>query len=347
MATRYYGSNISLWGWGTLSLLCLAVSVILGSAWEYRLQTCTPSILLMGAGPGSASAGLKSRSGATPSSHVYQRIRETGGGIHADYGFLNFNDDPLTIAFSIASRELSAYKQDYGYTPGEKAAIDNWLKSANEEAYHYAVRQKQSQEQLNQASERINADYKAKLAAFYTSRGFSIMGSNLMVVNIPEIVRRNVKKVRSLALSINSAGEKHGYDSDSIITAALSFVQTAILYENVPMEIRGKQTGGIYPPLETVALGKGDCDTKAALLGAVLLNWDKIRLVGIGVPGHYLMGVLRNPAKGDAFVEYKGMRYVLVEPAGPAWLPPGTIDRNSLALLNARKNLRIEQFSAN
>jgi hypothetical protein len=58
------------------------------------------------------------------------------------------------------------------------------------------------------------------------------------------------------------------------------------------------------------------------------------------------MGLLRNPAKGDAFVEYKGMRYVLMEPAGPGWLPPGMVDRNTTALLNARGNLKIEPFSA-
>jgi hypothetical protein len=314
----------------------------MGEAWEKRLARGSSGVLLRGASQNSpqiqaAKQGSKS--------HTYQKIREAGGEITADYGFINFNNDPLALGFSIASKELSAYSREYGYTIAERASIDQWQKSAIDEAYKSAVKNRLSQEQLNNAGEKIAKEYRTRLANFFHSRGFALMEGNILAVDIPEIVRKNSRKVRSIALSLNSSGEKLGYDSDRVITAAISFIQTAILYENVPMEIRGRQTGGIYPPLETLALGKGDCDTKSALIGAILLNWDRIKVVGVGVPGHYLIGILRNPAKGDAFVEYKGARYVLVEPAGPGWLPPGNVDRRTLALLNASDKVKIEPFT--
>lgn len=274
-----------------------------------------------------------------------QKIRESNGTITADYGFTNFNSDPLTLSFAITSKDLAAYRLEYGYTSKERTAIDQWQHSAIDEAYRNAVKNRLSQEQLNRTGEKIEKEYGNRLANFYHSRGFALLEGSLLVADIPDIARRNIRKVRNIALSLNSSGERLGYDSDRIITAAISFIQTAVLYENVPMEIRGRQTGGVYPPLETLALGKGDCDTKSALLGAILMNWDRMKVVGVGVPGHYLIGILRNPAKGDAFVEYKGARYVLLEPAGPGWLPPGSVDRRTLSLLSASDRVRIEPFT--
>lgn len=284
---------------------------------------------------------------AAPKPSSYQKIRESGGLVSAEYGFVNFNSDQLSVNFSIAAKELAAYRHEYGYTAAERGAIDQWQKKAVEDAYQSAVRSRQGQDELNRAGERIAAEYRARINSFYRSRGFRLTDGNVLLADIPDIVQRNVRRVKPVALSLNSAAEKLGYDSDSIIAAALSFIQTAVQYENVPLAIKGRQTGGIYPPLETLALGKGDCDTKSALLAAILLNWNRIRVVGVGVPNHYLMGVLRNPAKGDVFVEYKGARYVLMEPAGPGWLPPGTVDKKTLSLLSAIDNVRIEPLTAN
>ena len=68
------------------------------------------------------------------------------------------------------------------------------------------------------------------------------------------------------------------------------------------------------------------------------------KMVGIAVPGHYLMGILRIPAKRDVYVEYGGLRYVLIESAGPAWLPPGTVADHTMALLQGVDGFRIDPF---
>ncbi len=330
--------------WGVVIICSFSVCAFLGASWEQRFISARPGVLLRAASQQTPQIQI-SKQGAK--SQASQRIRETGGVLAADYGFTNFNNDQLALTFSIPSRELASYRLEYGFTAAERAAIDQWQKTAIEDAYKAAVKNRQSQAQLNSAGEKIAAEYRTRLVNFYRSRGFALLEGNMLVADIPEIVRRNVRKVKSVALSINSSAERLGYDSDSIIAAAISFIQTAVLYENVPMEIKGRQTGGVYPPLETLAAGKGDCDTKSGLLGSILLNWDRIKVVGVGVPGHYLVGILRNPAKGDVFVEYKGARYVLAEPAGPGWLPLGTVDKRTLALLSANDKVKIEPFTAN
>ena len=259
---------------------------------------------------------------------------------------MNFNDDPLRVNFSIPSAELAAYRRGYGYTDAELDTLRQWQQKALDDAYRQAVRNRLGQEALNAAAERIKAEYRSRHRSFLESRGFKLLQDNLLVADIPGIARRNVKGVRSVALALDAAARKHGYDSDATLSAAVSLVQTALRYENIPLTIAGRHTGGVLPPLETMARGKGDCDTKTALLAAILLNWDRMRLVGVAVPNHYLMGVLRHPARGDAFVEYEGLRYVLVEPAGPAWLPPGTVSTGTTDVLRMGSGVRIEPFSA-
>ncbi len=335
-----FPNSHSLRLWGGLMLCSFLVCVIMGAAWQEQLARESTGVVLRG-----VSEQAPSRKGSK--SPATQRIREAGGTITAEYGFLNFNNDQLALTFSIPAKELASYRLEYGYTAAEKAGIDQWQQTAVDEAYKNAVKHRQSQEQLNSAGEKITKEYKTRLANFYRSRGFALLERNLLAADIPDIVRRNVRKVRNVALSLNSSGEKLGYDSDSIISAAISFVQTAVFYENVPLEFKGRQTGGVYPPLECIASGKGDCDTKSALLAAILLNWNRVKVVGVAVPNHYLIGILRNPAKGDAFVEYNNAKYVLVEPAGPGWLMPGSVDRRTLSLLNASDKIKIEPFTTN
>jgi hypothetical protein len=326
-------------------LLSLCLCASLGARWEERLFPAPKGVLARDLPAGERhTSRCRAPCGKPPQS--FQKIEESRGTITADYGFVNFNDDPLRVNFSIPSAELAAYRRGYGYTDAELDALRQWQQKALDDAYRQAVRSRHSQGELNAAAERIKADYRAKHRSFLESRGFALLPENVLVADIPGIVRRNVKGLRPVALSLDAAAQRRGYDSDATLSAAVSLVQTALLYDNVPLTIAGRHTGGVFPPLETMAKGKGDCDTKTALLAAILLNWDRMRLVGVGVPNHYLMGVLRHPARGDAFVEYEGLRYVLVEPAGPAWLPPGTISASTTDALRAGGGVRIEPFAA-
>ena len=56
------------------------------------------------------------------------------------------------------------------------------------------------------------------------------------------------------------------------------------------------------------------------------------------------MAIRRLPAKGDMFVRHKGLEYVLVEPAGPAWLEPGQVGTHTTELLRGSQGYQIEPF---
>jgi hypothetical protein len=93
-----------------------------------------------------------------------------------------------------------------------------------------------------------------------------------------------------------------------------------------------------------LANGKGDCDSKTGLVASLLKNFSGARMIGINIPNHYLMGVARVPQRGEAYIEYGGEHYVLLEPAGPGWLPPGTVSDYSLDLLRTMRDVRIDPF---
>ena len=271
-----------------------------------------------------------------------QRIREEKGVLSADYGFVNINNDLLQINIALPAKELARYRQEYGYTQADLDAIMDWQKKSLAEAFTQAVQNGWDQEKLNAVSRGIQEDFRKKQREFFSARGFCLQKGNILIPDIPGIVQRNVKPLQDVARQFSQVAATQGYDAQETIAAALTMVQTALRYQNLPANQGGRITGGMTPPLVTMLEGQGDCDAKTALLAAILHNWSQIRLVGVGIPNHYLMGVLQNPGKGQAFVEYEGLRYILLEPAGPGWLPPGTIAESTMARLAAGEDLHLE-----
>lgn len=332
-----------IWGW--LAAVSLGICAAMGASLQQGTNSSGQNrMVLLGDTYESRSAKPRAGSGRD---QIYQRLENKNGTFSAEYGFVNFNNDQVRLGFSVTAAEFAAYRREYGYTEAELEDLKQWQKKALDDALQYARKNRLTQDDLNRMGEKIRTEYKAKHLALLQARGFVKLPGNLYAADIRSIVKRNVKRMRPVSLQLSGKAEKSGYGSDDIIGMALSLVQTALLYEPVPMTVDGRQTGGVYTPVETLIKGKGDCDTKTALLASILLNWDRMNLVGINVPNHYLMGVLRNPQKGDLFVEYNGLRYVLLEPAGPAWLPPGMVGAETRAMLKAGKELRIEPLAVN
>ena len=236
-----------------------------------------------------------------------QRVRTAGDSISVDYGFTNFNDDRLTISYSLKKSALAAYEARYGYTQAEARAA-------------------------------------ADVRAYMSSRGFRMLQGNVVIPDMPKIVKENTVLLKPVATAFDGVAQQRHYDQADLIGAVASLAQTAMEYR-VPEPVVGqKHTGGILPPVSALLRGWGDCDTKSGVIASILSNWPHMRLVGIGPPGHYLIGVLRIPNKGDLFVEYQGLQYVLIEAAGPAWLPPGTVADSTQDLLAGADGYRIEPF---
>ncbi|MFI5350575.1 MAG: hypothetical protein ACHQ2Z_13595 [Elusimicrobiota bacterium] len=276
--------------------------------------------------------------------HTSQKISQTKSGRTAQYGFQNFTGDKLEVAFSIAEKDFAAYNAAWGYTQEGLDAIKKWRASASQQALQTAEKTGESQAQLNAAIADIEKGYKAKQRDYLAEHGMVLEPGGVVVVDMPALVRKNAPLIKPLALSFGRIASDHHYGSADIIGSVLSFVQTAMFYKEPDSVVDGVHNGGLLPPLTSVAYGWGDCDTKTGVISSILANWPDIKMVGVSVPGHFLMGVMQIPDKGDTFLEYQGLQYVLLEPAGPAWLPPGRVGEQTSVLLAGRDGYKIEPF---
>ena len=324
---------------------CFAASAALCLEWERKLAALPagPDILrAQSSGGNEEERNYTSRETRTEKG-TSQRIYREGSALRARYDFINFNKDRLGINFGMTGRDYSRYLAGYGYSEADMAGLKAWRESARQAAWKEAL-PRGGRAAGEKALAVIDGDYDTRLRALLRSRGMALRAGNLVECDIPVVVKRNIKLLNPLAGGLQKISAEKGYSDEDTIGAALSLVQTALLYKVPPLIENGLHTGGILPPARALLSGWGDCDTKTALLAAILGNWSGMRMVGIAVPGHYLMAIRRLPGKGDMFVRYEGLEYVLVEPAGPAWLEPGTVGTHTTALLAGQEGYRVEPF---
>lgn len=272
-----------------------------------------------------------------------QRIRETSDAHHAEYGFKNFNRDRLELELKVDKAQLQRYEAQFGYYKKDLEELKSWRAKANQRALEQAEAAGQSQEQLEAAVAVVQKEYERKRQDYLASRGFKLQ-KDVVSSDMPGLVRRSAAVVRPASLGLDEIAQKKRYDSGDLVGAAVSMVQTAMIYRVPPAYEGDKHTGGVLAPGTALFRGWGDCDTKSGVLASILSNWPNVRMVGVAVPDHYLVAVMRIPGKGDMFVEHGGIQYVLIEPAGPAWLQPGTVAASTAALLENAEGYRIEPF---
>lgn len=245
-----------------------------------------------------------------------------GDGWRVSAEFLNFNNDALKLEFDLEPAAVRESLAEFGYAREE---IDALLKAC---------------------TGCDQAEFDRRMAAFYESRGIAAAmqssGRMKLTVNVPAVVARNKPRLKSLAAALGRIAKERNYGPDQTLGAAVAFVQTALRYQQPPNEEGGRNIIGFYPPPKTLELGLGDCDSKSALLAGMLAHFSGVRMIGVHVPKHYLVGVARVPRHGDAFIEYKGQPYVLMEAAGPAWRPPGNISDATRDALATMQGVRID-----
>lgn len=141
-------------------------------------------------------------------------------------------------------------------------------------------------------------------------------------MDYPEATRRNVPGLRPVAKAL--AAQTPGVDERTRLARALNFVQ-AIPYDDLTDP---RTTGGIEyaPPAAMFKLNRGDCDSKTVALAAILRTLTPgLRLLFVTLPQHVALAVDLPPREGDATVPYGGRNWLLLEPTGPAVVPPGQV----------------------
>ncbi|MEI8393317.1 MAG: hypothetical protein WCF85_01180 [Rhodospirillaceae bacterium] len=122
------------------------------------------------------------------------------------------------------------------------------------------------------------------------------------------------------------------------LTLALTFMQS-IPYDD--FTLRRRESGYVVPP-DMLVRNKGDCGTKSVALASLLATLiPDLPVVIILIPEHALMGVGMMAGLSEHSLTRDGRSYLLVEPVGPAQLPPGQISSQTRKALANGQDITI------
>lgn len=141
-------------------------------------------------------------------------------------------------------------------------------------------------------------------------------------VDHPEAARRYVAVLRPVAAALRAQDPDDA--PRALVARALNFVQ-AIPYDDL---LDARTTGGVdfAPPPAMFRLNRGDCDSKTVALAAILRTLvPGVRLLFVVLPQHVALAVDLPPGEDDARLIHDGQPWLLLEPTGPAVVPPGRV----------------------
>ena len=240
---------------------------------------------------------------------------------------------------SILGREREANRAQLAQAQAEGAQL--LAQDRQQSASRLVADRAQSRQRQGQEAAALEPERERRRVALYAGAGLRLEGQKL-TSDVGKIVARNSPRLARAGAALHDLARQKGYSLEDAVGAALAMVQTAVAYKVPPPRTAGKDFLGLLPPPLTLSEGWGDCDTKSALLASLLSSWQAVRMVGISIPEHYLMGVQHIPNPGDVFLEVEGLPYVLLEPAGPGALPPGRVGDHTLAYLKAGGKFGVE-----
>lgn len=264
----------------------------------------------------SATAGAQNRYSAQPTADGLYRVSTR---------FRNFDGQTLALGFDLATAESRRSLREFGVDDRELDALIRLC---------------------HQATACDQAAYDGYTTRYYREHALRLTAdpgrATRLSVDVPAVVLRNRSRVRPLTDALRRAAAEQGRDGDWMIKTAMTLVQTALPYKKPAAQLEGRSLLGFYPPALALERGYGDCDTKSALLAAMLLDLGERRVVGLHVPGHYLLGVDRRPEADEAFITHQGRPFVLVEAAGPAMRGLGDVSVRTRSALARNDGLRVD-----
>jgi len=149
-----------------------------------------------------------------------------------------------------------------------------------------------------------------------------MVGERRIVVDFAAATSAQQGPLRAVAKALGDMPDVTSEDRGRV-QLALSFFQ-AIPYAT--LDDAQRQGGDFLPASALLAENRGDCDSKAVALAAVLRTFTRFRkLAVVTMPGHAILGVEMPAEPGDATIRQGGRSYVALETAGPSILPVGRV----------------------
>lgn len=159
---------------------------------------------------------------------------------------------------------------------------------------------------------------------YLEKRGFRLIG-NKIEVNYDFCVRKNrrrVKHVLELIKKINKNSTLY-----NLLSLMAVFVQE-IRYKNLEYKEDNKVILEFWVPPKVLVNNMGDCDSKAITFASMWTHFKNYPLILIKIKDHLFIGVAL-PSPRESSLTINGLKYTLLEVAGPEKFPVGLITRYS------------------
>ncbi len=135
-------------------------------------------------------------------------------------------------------------------------------------------------------------------------------------------------------MQVAIARDVRGLDARGVANYIMHFLQS-IPYDQL-QDRRTSNGAGFQTPYGLLTGNKGDCDTKAVAMAALLRGlFPTLRITILYVPEHAFVGVALPQTPTDYALRLEGTVFVLADPTGPQILRLGQVDSRALADLEA------------
>ena len=242
-----------------------------------------------------------------------------GGVAFGEYAWQDFAGVQRKCRFEISRADLAASEAEFGADPEDmkpfEIRMERQITYTSEQARDpqlMARLKRQAQEEMDRQAAAALEARRNKLI----SRGLVLIDENSVTVDLGKLWRWNLKRmqphIRKLAASVNP--------KEWPARAALAFVQ-AIPYRKPPDERAGRCILGVLPPLEALAAGYGDCDTKSLLFASLADHGRGPEIILLRGPGHVVAGLECSVKEKGTKVRAFGKTFLICECSDSVWLP--------------------------
>jgi hypothetical protein len=250
--------------------------------------------------------------------------------ISRSYRWRHFDGRTYACTFEVDERELRAAQAEFGIarekmtltvpgyefrgtyrTPEEKARLEREAEEAKR--------------RWEQDAERLRQEHEAAIQR----AGFLLRGDAL-IPDLARLHRLNVPRVRGLAQQLRALAQANAARDRGAAELMLSFVQE-LPYRVPPAERGGLFTGELLTPLEVLAEGWGDCDSKSLLFATLVSGATRLAVILLRGSSHMLAGFAAGtglegePRGEEQAVTFGGRSCLLCEVSAGVW-PPGHVD---------------------
>jgi len=165
-----------------------------------------------------------------------------------------------------------------------------------------------------------------------------MVGERRVMVDFAAAASAMQSPLRAVAKALGDVPDVGNDDRDRI-ALALGF------FQEIPyavLEDKQRRGGDFLPGPALLAQNRGDCDSKAVALAAVIKTFTRWRkFVVVTMPGHAILAVDLPAQQGEWIVRSGGRQYVALEAAGPVMAPIGNVGNVTAKYLRDAREIEI------